>query len=57
MSTVDYQDRASSSRWQLEAASELIAGHGRIVAEFFDEGVPAGSHGRTGHRRRGCSLK
>jgi DNA invertase Pin-like site-specific DNA recombinase len=39
MSTVDYQDRASSSRWQYAYAGELIAGHGRIVVEYFDEGV------------------
>ncbi|MFE9207425.1 hypothetical protein [Micromonospora sp. NPDC007230] len=39
MSTVDFQDRASSCRWQRNYAVDLIAGHGRIVAEFFDEGV------------------
>jgi DNA invertase Pin-like site-specific DNA recombinase len=39
MSTVDFQDRASSCRWQRNYADDLIAGHGRIVAEFFDEGV------------------
>ena len=39
MSTVDFQDRASSWRWQRDIAAELVAGHGRIVAEFFDEGV------------------
>jgi DNA invertase Pin-like site-specific DNA recombinase len=39
MSTVDFQDRASSCRWQLEHATELIDGHGRIVAEYFDQGV------------------
>ncbi|MFR9779640.1 hypothetical protein ACL02O_26740 [Micromonospora sp. MS34] len=39
MSTVDFQDRASSCRWQRNYAEDLIAGHGRIVAEFFDEGV------------------
>jgi site-specific DNA recombinase len=38
-STIDYQDRASSSQWQRHYAGELIAGHGRIVAEHFDEGV------------------
>ncbi|MCW3842852.1 recombinase family protein, partial [Micromonospora yasonensis] len=39
MSTVDFQDRASSCRWQRNYAEDLVAGHGRIVAEFFDEGV------------------
>ncbi len=39
MSTVEYQDRASSSRWQHDYADDLIDGYGRIVAEFFGEGV------------------
>ncbi|WP_406045895.1 hypothetical protein OG799_16270 [Micromonospora sp. NBC_00898] len=39
MSTVDFQDRASSCLWQRDHAEDLVAGHGRIVAEFFDEGV------------------
>ncbi|WP_246002294.1 recombinase family protein [Allorhizocola rhizosphaerae] len=39
MSTTDFQDKASSWRWQRSYAEELIADHGRIVAEFFDEGV------------------
>ena len=39
MSTVDFQDRASSCRWQRDFAAELVAEHGRIVVEFFDEGV------------------
>jgi DNA invertase Pin-like site-specific DNA recombinase len=39
MSTVDYQDRDSSWRWQRDYATDLIAGHGRIVVEYFDEGV------------------
>ncbi|MFI0409144.1 recombinase family protein [Actinomadura sp. 3N508] len=38
MSTVEYQDRASSFGWQREAAEELVAGQGVIVAEFFDAG-------------------
>jgi hypothetical protein len=38
VSTEDFQDRASSRTWQREAASELIVGHGAIVAEFFDVG-------------------
>ncbi|NYH42059.1 hypothetical protein HNR22_001786 [Micromonospora jinlongensis] len=39
MSTVDFQDRASSCRWQRDYAGDMVAGHGRIVVEFFDEGV------------------
>lgn len=39
MSTVDFQDRASSWRWQRDVAAELVAGRGRIVAEYFDDGV------------------
>jgi hypothetical protein len=39
MSTVDFQDRVSSCRWQRNYADDLVAGRGRIVAEFFDEGV------------------
>lgn len=39
VSTVDFQDRASSCRWRRNYAEDLIAGLGRIVAGFFDEGV------------------
>ena len=42
MSTEDYQDRESSSRWQREAAEETIAGRGVIVAEYFDSGYSRG---------------
>jgi hypothetical protein len=38
MSTVEYQDRASSQAWQREAADHLVVGHGAVVVEFFDEG-------------------
>lgn len=38
-STVEYQDPVSSWRWQYHHASDLIEGHGQIVAEFFDKGV------------------
>ena len=37
-STVDCQDRVSSRSWQYESARDLVAGHGVIVAEFFDVG-------------------
>lgn len=32
------QDRENSRAWQLRRANEIIAGHGEIVAEYFDEG-------------------
>jgi site-specific DNA recombinase len=38
ISTEDFQDRLSSARWQRDFACEVIAGRGRIVAEFFDVG-------------------
>jgi len=38
MSTLGYQDRATSLRWQREVAEETIAGRGVIVTEYFDEG-------------------
>jgi hypothetical protein len=38
MSTVEFQDRATSLGWQREVAEETIRGRGMIVAEFFDEG-------------------
>jgi hypothetical protein len=39
ISTVEYQDPVSSRAWQLEAAGRVVAGRGRIVAEFFDVGT------------------
>lgn len=36
ISTLEYQDPVSSRAWQVEAAGRVIAGRGRIVAEFFD---------------------
>jgi DNA invertase Pin-like site-specific DNA recombinase len=38
VSTEDYQDPASSRRWQLDVAIDLIRGRGHITAEFFDIG-------------------
>ncbi|HZM84379.1 MAG TPA: hypothetical protein VFC19_52330 [Candidatus Limnocylindrales bacterium] len=38
VSTEDYQDPVSSRRWQFDLAIELVAGRGRITAEFFDIG-------------------
>ena len=37
-STVGHQDPTSSRGWQREGAESLIAGHGAVVAEFFDAG-------------------
>jgi site-specific DNA recombinase len=38
VSTEDYQDPVSSRLRQRDQAGALVAGHGRIVAEFFDLG-------------------
>ncbi|MET3424817.1 DNA invertase Pin-like site-specific DNA recombinase [Actinoplanes tereljensis] len=38
ISTAVYQDPVSSRQWQFDNAARLIAGHGCIVAEFFDVG-------------------
>ncbi|MFF0726048.1 hypothetical protein [Streptomyces sp. NPDC004134] len=38
VSTEDYQDPDTSRGWQLMRAQALVAGHGRITAEFFDVG-------------------
>ncbi len=37
-STIGHQDTVSSRGWQREAAESVIAGHGAVVAEFFDVG-------------------
>ncbi|WP_158854480.1 recombinase family protein [Saccharothrix deserti] len=37
-STIDHQDPETSKAWQMEVASETIAGHGHIVKVFFDAG-------------------
>jgi site-specific DNA recombinase len=42
VSTEDWQDPVTSRARQLEQAGVLVAGHGQIVAEFFDSG-----HSRT----------
>jgi site-specific DNA recombinase len=39
ISTLEYQDPVSSRAWQVQAAGRVIAGRGRIVAEFFDVGT------------------
>lgn len=48
VSTGGYQDDMSSRQWQLDSAHRLVAGHGRIVAEYFDIGK---SRSRSWHHR------
>ncbi|MER7006402.1 recombinase family protein [Dactylosporangium sp. NPDC000555] len=36
VSTADFQERHSSRRWQRDVAEDLVDGHGRIVADYFD---------------------
>ena len=38
VSTEDWQDPVTSRARQRDQAAALVAGHGRIVAEFFDTG-------------------
>ena len=38
VSTEDYQDPMTSRARQRDQATALVAGHGRIMAEFFDVG-------------------
>jgi hypothetical protein len=45
---VEYQDEASSRRWQFDRAVDLVADRGAIVAEFFDVGC---SRSVPWHRR------
>src|SRR5713226_234255 len=39
VSTEDYQDPVTSRARQRDQAAMLVAGHGRIVAEYFDAGA------------------
>jgi site-specific DNA recombinase len=43
-----HQDRVSSQGWQRDMADELVAGHGQVVAAYFD----AGTSRRVPWRRR-----
>jgi site-specific DNA recombinase len=36
VSTADFQERESSRQWQRDVVDDLVAGHGQVVAEFFD---------------------
>jgi hypothetical protein len=38
-STTRHQDRVSSQGWQRDMAEHLIAGHGQIIAAYFDAGT------------------
>lgn len=38
MSTIGYQDPTTSRQWQHDNAAVVIAGHGIIVAKYFDAG-------------------
>ena len=38
VSTEDWQDPVTSRARQRDQAAALVAGHGRVVAEFFDAG-------------------
>jgi site-specific DNA recombinase len=38
MSNEEYQDPVTTRQWQYDSAAALTAGHGVIVAEFFDVG-------------------
>ena len=51
ISTADHQDHGSSRHWQLAAATDLITGHGSIVASTSTPACPGGSPGRTGRTR------
>ena len=50
VSTEDWQDPVTSRARQLQQAMMLTAGHGVIVAEFFDIGSPVSCRGRAGRR-------
>ena len=39
MSTVEFQETATSRAWQRAVCEELIEGIGSITVEFFDEGI------------------
>jgi site-specific DNA recombinase len=38
-STTRHQDRVSSQGWQRDMAEHLVAGHGQIIAAYFDAGT------------------
>ena len=54
VSTEDHQDPVASRVRQRDQADALVAGHGRIVADFFDAGRPGYCPGHAARRRRRC---
>lgn len=52
-STAEHQDPVTSAVWQRESAEELVAGHGVVVAHYFDVGKSRGVPWRD---RRGCGA-
>jgi site-specific DNA recombinase len=50
VSTEDWQDPVTSRARQREQAAVLVAGHGKIVAEFFDAGRAGRCPGRGARR-------
>ena len=58
VSTEDWQDPVTSRARQRDQAAALVAGHGRIVAEFFDVGLePDAGRGRAARRPRPWSPR
>jgi hypothetical protein len=56
VSTEDYPDPVSSRLRQRDQVGALVAGHGRIVAEFFDVGQSQVLPGRADRRQPLCSA-
>ncbi|WP_328414510.1 hypothetical protein OG470_20350 [Micromonospora sp. NBC_00389] len=54
MSTVEHQDRVTSRHWQVDCATELVSGHGAIVAKYFDVGCSRRRSWR--HRPQSAAL-
>ncbi|MFC8845396.1 MULTISPECIES: hypothetical protein [unclassified Micromonospora] len=54
MSTIEHQDRVASRHWQRDCATELVADHEMIVAEYFDVGC---SRQPTNRRRKVLYLR
>ena len=57
VSTEDWQDPVTSRARQRDQAAALVAGHGRIVAEFFDTGYSRTLPWRAARRRRRWSPR
>ena len=57
VSTEDWQDPVTSRARQRDQAAALVAGHGRIVAEFFDTGYSRTLPGRAARKPRPWSPR